>query len=934
MHDSGKPEPHALDDHGRHAQARGEDQAAREYYEQALRELDQDAPPPAVGALLLQIARSHTASGHLTAAMDCTEAILGLPDFGDMAPVLAEACELRGRLHCEVGNLVEAERDFRTQQQYARAVGNDWLVALGSEHLGSLSLIRGASSEGIDRLEEAAAVFRERGDDAAAVRVLLQLAILYVDLKRWNAAEQAFADALPRAQRAGDQEALIRLELIRAQMAIDRSNVERARVSAERALELARRAEHPALAAHAVAMTGIVARELGDLERALRLLDDAERQAIAVDDAMLMGELACERAEVLARRSDHRRTLRALNRAYRALARLLGQPGSVDRARRLRRLEACFLEVAGRWAQRFEAADHDTSGHVERVADLTSEIARRMGVDPASLFGYRVGAYLHDLGKLAIPATILNKRGRLTADEWAAVKRHPAAGAELLAEADFPWEVRPIVESHHECWDGSGYPHGRAGEEIPLAARIFCVADVYDALITRRSFKEALVRDEAVEVMRRDVGRQFDPAVFRVFEDVIRQGISIPGVTSAAAIPRAVSVATPLVDDALTAVADFASWSQRATTLLAERGGNGSEAGVLLIDIDDFARVNRTYGRLQGDDVLWAVAKVLQRGLRNGDLIGRRGSDEFVVLLPDTDATLAAEIAERLRASVAGLRCGLRDAPDETLVISTTVAVACAPPDGEVIETLLAAADRARFRAARAGPDRVVVADRGEPERAQNGLDFSAFVGREGELRTLVAQLDLAARGEPRFVCIGGEAGIGKSALVRQLAPEVRLRNGWVATGHATVDASSGPLTPWAGVIGTLVDLDAMGDRSWPALSQLVPGKMAPLDPGEVETSPTMLQQEIVSCLRRATRQRPLIVVLEDMHVAAPASWEVLDALLNAVDDERLLVVCTMRPEVAPSAVEWRRRLQQHVRSTHISLRRFSLDDVRRWIRT
>jgi diguanylate cyclase (GGDEF)-like protein/putative nucleotidyltransferase with HDIG domain len=850
-----------------------------------------------------------------------------------MAPVLAEAFELRGRLHCETGNLTEAEQDFLTQQRHARATGPAYLVALGSEHLASLALIRGDAAGALDHLEAAATAFREQGDDPAAIRVLLQLATFYSDLKRWNSAEQALADALPRAQRASDLESLARLELIRAQMAIDRSNVERARGSAERALELARRTENAALAAQSVVMTGIVARELGDLDRALRLFDDAERQGTAVDDVMLLGELACERAEVLARGADHRRTLRALNRAYRILARLLGQTGPVDRARRLRRLEATFLDVARRWAQRIEAVDHDTSGHVTRVADLTCEIARRMGVDPASLFGYRVGAYLHDIGKLAIPATILNKRGRLTADEWATVKRHPAAGAEMLAEADFPWEVRPIVESHHECWDGSGYPHGRLGEEIPLAARIFSVADVYDALVTRRSFKEALPGDEAIEVMRRDVGRQFDPAVFHVFEDVMREGVPIPGVASAASlVPPPPAPPVPLTDDALTGVAEITSWSDRASRMLAERRGTDARAALLLVDIDDFARVNSAYGRLQGDDVLWAVAKVLQRGIRSGDLIGRRGGDEFVVLLPDTAADVAAEIAERLREAVAGLRCARRDAPEETLVLSATIAVASAPQDGESIEALLAVLDRSLFRARREGRNRVALADRSEPERARHQLDFSAFIGREDELRTLVAQLDMAARGEPRFVSVGGEAGIGKTALVRQLEPEVRLRNGWLALGQASADAAGGPLAPWAGAIARIVELGGAGDRSWPALSQLVPGHIPRFDAAG-DATPAMLQQEVVAFVRRAARERTLVLVLEDMHLAAPASWAVLDALLTGLDDERLLVIYTMRPEVPAGAVEWRRRLQQHARSTHLQLRRFGQDDVRRWVR-
>lgn len=917
---------------GRRAEARGEYHAAREYYERAMQELDQDAPPPAVAALLLQIARTFVATGRLSEATDCIEAVFALPDDGEMDLVLAESHELRGRLLCEAGGLEAAEADFTQQRQRATAANNKWLEALAHEHLASVALIQGRWHEGIDALEVAANAYRENAFSADAVRVLLQLATLNLDLKRWNAAEHALGEAQPQAQKLGQQQTLARLELVRAHMAIDRGNSERARASAERALEIARRSEDAALAAECVALAGIVARESGDGDRALGLFDDAERQATALDDAMLLGELASERAEVLARRNDHRVTLRALNRAYRALAKLLGQTGSVDHARRLRRLESTFLDVTRRWAQRFEAVDHDTIGHVDRVADLTVEMARRLGVDPSALFGYRVGAYLHDLGKLAIPAAILNKRGRLSAEEWAAVKRHPVAGAEMLMEADFPWEVRPIVESHHECWDGSGYPHGRAGHEIPLAARIFCAADVYDALVTRRPFKEALPQNEAVDVMRRDVGRQFDPAVFRVFEDVIRDGVPIPGVTSAAAVPKPSAAPVLLVDDALTGVADFSSWAAHAANVLAEGRRSASDGAVVLLNLDEFSRVNSAYGRLQGDDVLWAVAKVLQRGVRSGDVVGRRGGDEFVVLLPATDTALAAEIGERLREGVSRLRCAQREAPDESLVVTVSVAIAVCPADGENVETLLAAADRAMFRAKREGRDRVVSADRSEPARAQKGLDFSTFVGREDELRTVVGQLDAAGHGDPRVVSIVGEVGIGKSALVRQVEPEARLRDGWIATGRAWTDGRGGPFAPWADVVRHLVEVGGPGDRAWRALPQLVP-ELSPLDPSDLEPPTSILQQEIVAFVRRHAREHLVVVCLEDMHLAAPAAWATLDALLTSIDNERLLVVYTMRPEVQPGVAEWRRRVQQHDRVTPLTLRRFDLDEVRSWIR-
>jgi HD-GYP domain-containing protein (c-di-GMP phosphodiesterase class II) len=159
-----------------------------------------------------------------------------------------------------------------------------------------------------------------------------------------------------------------------------------------------------------------------------------------------------------------------------------------------------------------------------RVADLACALwARASDGDATSRFWFRIGALLHDVGKLLVPADVLNKAGKLTDEEWALVRRHPAAGVELLADIEFPWDVCPIVESHHERWDGAGYPHGLIGEAIPLTARVVCIADVYDALTSRRSYKQRFPHEKAMEVMRSDRGRAFDPELFDQFEEMMRE---------------------------------------------------------------------------------------------------------------------------------------------------------------------------------------------------------------------------------------------------------------------------------------------------------------------------------------------------------------------------------------------------------------------------
>src|SRR5260221_52485 len=219
---------------------------------------------------------------------------------------------------------------------------------------------------------------------------------------------------------------------------------------------------------------------------------------------------------------------------------------------------------------------------------------------------------LHDVGKLVIATEVLNKPGPLTPIEWELVKQHPVHGAEMLADVDFPWDVRPIVESHHERWDGEGYPHGLVGEEIPLTARILCIADVYDALTSQRSYKRPLSHQEALDVMRHDVGHQFDPGLFPAFEEVSGElARTRGGVRAPATRPRLDGVGGGAETDELTGLPLRRAFLERARAELRSRP---SAVSLLVIDVDHFKLINDTYGHLAGDEVLRELAGAWRSG--------------------------------------------------------------------------------------------------------------------------------------------------------------------------------------------------------------------------------------------------------------------------------------------------------------------------------
>ena len=178
--------------------------------------------------------------------------------------------------------------------------------------------------------------------------------------------------------------------------------------------------------------------------------------------------------------------------------------------------EEAYLALVGRLGQLIESNDRYTFGHCERVATYAVDIAHTLGFRGEELTTVRIGAYLHDLGKVAVPHEILNKPGRLAREEIEVIRTHPVRGVELLAAIEFPWEIRPIIRWHHERYDGSGYPDGLCGDAIPISAQIIGIADAYDALTTTRSYRPAVSPYEALAEMRRTRGA-WHPEVYGAF---------------------------------------------------------------------------------------------------------------------------------------------------------------------------------------------------------------------------------------------------------------------------------------------------------------------------------------------------------------------------------------------------------------------------------
>ena len=194
-----------------------------------------------------------------------------------------------------------------------------------------------------------------------------------------------------------------------------------------------------------------------------------------------------------------------------------------DLRRRNLDLRAAYDATLEGWARTLELRDLETQNHAQRVTDLAVRLGLRMGIQGDALTYLRWGALLHDIGKLGVPDSILLKPGKLNEKEWEEMRKHPQYAYELLSEIEFLKPALDIPYCHHERWDGTGYPRGLKGEEIPLSARIFAVVDAWDAMRSDRPYRKALPVEEAMEEIRKGAGTQFDPKVVEAFLQLLEE---------------------------------------------------------------------------------------------------------------------------------------------------------------------------------------------------------------------------------------------------------------------------------------------------------------------------------------------------------------------------------------------------------------------------
>ncbi len=491
-------------------------------YEAAVRAAEEDAGAEGSAPLLVEALRRlaivrHRQQNDVEAYVLCRRAFSVASASGD--PVLAaEALNTRASIDLTARQIAAASEGYR--QALALEFNSPKLRARIEQNLGIIANIRGDLDAALGHYTRSLEAFRAAQDDAGCAMVYHNLGMISADRERWDDAERYYAQSLELAVALGDEQIRAQCLLNRSEVLLARGAYAEARASAESALGILNQLGGERYKADAYRFLGVVYRETGSRALAEARFKAAIEVAQRIQNPLEEAEASRELAQLYRTIGRNQDALRLLNASHRLFGRVDARVDLVDVSRKMADLEGVYMAVVRDWGQSIESADSYTFGHCERVANYSVAVANALGLSDEDRTAIHLGAYLHDVGKVRIPHEILNKPGRLTKAEFEIMKLHTLYGVELLKDIEFPWDIKPIIRSHHEKYDGSGYPDGLRGDEIPLRAQVICVVDVFDAITTTRNYRGAMPWAAAMNEMYASK-RFWDPAVYEAFMSAV-----------------------------------------------------------------------------------------------------------------------------------------------------------------------------------------------------------------------------------------------------------------------------------------------------------------------------------------------------------------------------------------------------------------------------
>lgn len=472
----------------------------------------------------------HTQAGQYAAAIESLSTAYGLIQDHMSDPELEANCLIN------IGNVYQDQGQYQAAlSEYQRGLGIAHAAKLRNTELTALTnlaethLLAGSPREAHGLYTEVLIAARQHGYPSSEIDALEGIARTSIERKRPDEALEAVSQALAMSRDSADvrREILLLLDLSKTQNLL--LNRTAAIESAHEAIELAQQANAKKLLHDAEYGLSALLESNGDLEQAFAHYKKAhqlEKELFSEDSERnlqgLKARVGLERAQADAE-AYRERTLKAQEANETLEQKVL---------ERTQELEDAQIETATRLALAAEYRDDSTGQHTHRVGDLAALLAEALGLPEAQVQALRIAARLHDVGKIGVSDLILLKPDKLTPDEFEHIKNHTVIGAQILSGGRSPILrlAEQIALTHHERWDGGGYPNGLAGEAIPLPGRIVAVADVYDALISERPYKRAWTKQEALIELEVQSGKMFDPQIIQAIRVVFAedQAFSVP----------------------------------------------------------------------------------------------------------------------------------------------------------------------------------------------------------------------------------------------------------------------------------------------------------------------------------------------------------------------------------------------------------------------
>jgi putative nucleotidyltransferase with HDIG domain len=471
-----------------------------------------------IGQLLAKQGDHDRALGYLQRAIG---AYRRLDDKSGMCRALRNL----GVVFVELGEFEEAEINYEEAIGLAEEIGDQILFADLINNLGAIKNMKGSWQEALALLRQSLEIYREKDQKRKSAYTENNLAITLAEKGMNDDAHDYFKRAYETAAAIKDASLTLIVDINLADLHLKRGELQAAKNHSQKAEEYLLDAS--LINGHLVEakkLSGKIFYFEQQYDRALLSFNEAIEISHEIGARYLTADVLMERGTLYRAMGKHIEALSDLESSYHIYTTLKAEGKKEHTEEVIDSIEKLYLQIFDSMAREVDRKDKYTKGHSDRVASLALLLGKELGLNTHTLKTIVAASLLHDIGKIKIDDIILKKPGRLSEEEFKRIQEHPGVGVELLRGKEFPWDIKPLILHHHEKLDGSGYPLGLKGEDIPMGARIICIADVFDALTSDRVYRKAFETEKALEIMKEEAGTTFDPALLKCFTNMINQG--------------------------------------------------------------------------------------------------------------------------------------------------------------------------------------------------------------------------------------------------------------------------------------------------------------------------------------------------------------------------------------------------------------------------